>query len=145
MDDDDKEQYSVKKKHVDSSRGVEETKHCDPSGSMWEGASDHAAECKDVISMEVIIEPENEHNKTLDNDREHSVVEPEEESSTPTGVHCQQVKSSEDGTTEQQEPNDCVQEGTRSGHLDNMKTLQYVTCIISTTLYQRGRGWRGGH
>lgn len=138
MDDDNKEQCSVKKKHMDSSCGVEETRSCDPSGSMWEAASDHAAECKDVISMEVIMEPENEHNKTLDSDREHSAVEKEEELITPAGVCCQQVESSEDGATEQEVPADCVQEGTGSGNLDNMKTLQYA---VLTTLYQCGWGW----
>lgn len=124
---DDTEQFGVNKKHVDGSKA------CDP---MWEDTcctNNHTAECKDVVSVEVIMEEGNDCNKTLDSDRVHSAVEGVEESSIPAGVHWQQVELSEDVRTEQQEPTDCEQEGTGSGNLDNMKTLQYV---VMTTLCQ---------
>ena len=127
---DDTEQFGVNKKHVDSSSSVEETETCDP---MLEDTSDHPADSKDVVSVEVIMQEVNDCNEALDNDRVHSAVEGVEESSIPAGVHRQQVELSEDARIEQQEPTDCEQEGTGSGNLDNRKTLQYV---VMTTLYQ---------
>ena len=124
---DDKEQFGVNKKHMDSSSSVEGTKSSDP---MLEDTRDHTADCKDVVSIEMIMEEENDCNEALDSDRVHSAVEGVEESSIPAGIHRQQVELSEDARTEQQEPTDCEQEGTGSG---NIKTLQYV---VMTTLYQ---------
>ena len=127
---DDTEQFGVNKKHVDSSSSVEENKTCDPT---LEDTSDHPADCKDVVSVEVIMEEENDCNTALDSDRVHSAVEGVEEPSILAVVHRQQVELSEDARTEQQEPSDSEHEGTGSGKLDNMKTLQYV---VMTTLYQ---------
>ena len=126
---DDKQQFGANKKHVDNSSSVvEESKACAP---IREDASDNAAECKDIVSVEDVMEEEIE---TLDNDRVGSAVEGVEEPGVPAGVHQQQVELSEDAVIEQQEAStDCEQEGTGSANLDNMKALKYV---VLTTLYQ---------
>ena len=126
---DDKQQFGANKKRVDNSSSVvEESKACAP---IREDASDNAAECKDIVSVEDVMEEEIE---TLDNDRVGSAVEGVEEPGVPAGVHQQQVELSEDAVIEQQEAStDCEQEGTGSANLDNMKALKYV---VLTTLYQ---------
>jgi hypothetical protein len=124
---DDKEQFIADKKHVDSSSSVEEAK---PYAPIREDASDDAAECKDVVSVEEVMDEENDCNKTLDNDRVHSAVG---EASIPAGVHQQQAELSEDAGIEQQEPStDCEREETGSPNRENTKTIQYV---VVTTLY----------
>ena len=125
MDDEDKEQSSVKEEHMtDSGRVDESGASCsDPTGGVGDSI-DHTTVCKDAVTMEVIMEEDNDLNRTLGCDREHEAVEPvSEECNTPARVH-QLMELSEDVGTKQQEPVECVQDDIGSGDVDNVKKVQ---------------------
>ena len=114
MDDEDKEESSVKEEHMTSSGHVEE---CVPSSNdSTDGVlGESTAACTDVMT-ETIVEAENDDNRTVGCDGVHGGGMEHGEDS-PVGVQQMELLEDQGVQTEQQEVNEYVQEDTGSGNL----------------------------